>query len=197
MLLEDIVPFMMMGRFEVLSIDGMVAAMTRDGMPRFSMGTPGLGGLLGRSEVADKDANLVLIPDPSCFLSYINSCSHDVEKGNINVDCAFKAGKASTRDIREMLTKPSSGVRFQIARNVEKGAELLHLYPVYNASGQVQLPGGGGWGRSLGIGAGGGRDRRRSGRRRRGRCRSGRRGSGRRRCGRRGSIIMNVDMCFG
>ncbi|CAM9682925.1 unnamed protein product [Laminaria digitata] len=136
---EEVPPIPLMGDFTVYDHAGQLTkAMERDGVPRYQVCKRGqFLKMLESWEVSNEGATLYLKPDPSSFLYYINSCEPRIEDLNTEASSVFEKHDAATSGVAKtkvLLRNSNEGVVFKLTRTINKGEELLSLYPLFPGS---------------------------------------------------------------
>lgn len=118
------------GQYEIFSPEEMLAAVERDGHPRFIVcSNPLLAELLEGQVDPSEELSLFLRLDPSCCLYYMNACDQDDNKQNIVGEAVFSKKNPNRDTAPRMLVDAENGVAFWISREVNEGEQLLHFFP--------------------------------------------------------------------
>lgn len=121
------------GKFAVMTNEELLAAIVKDGVARFLVcGSELLGKLWTDGEDAVQDKSLVVKLDPSCPLFYMNSCQDKPADENVQRFSVFENQSPTKDTAKNLLVDAEKGVGFKIARNIQDGEQLLHLFPTRN-----------------------------------------------------------------
>ncbi|CAM9871388.1 unnamed protein product, partial [Choristocarpus tenellus] len=140
----DFIDISCFGTFVVYDTEKEVHdAIVADGVPRY-MVTNDVASMCVGGEVLWPHTALFLVPLPSHFLWYMNSCGADLEKANVERHSKFiptnwslekgstggRGGGARARKgpLWEALSYPPNTLKFRLGRDIVGGEELLHNY---------------------------------------------------------------------